>query len=191
MDLEVFTFPRNQYFYLSSQTSKGTLNMLQVTFCPQIQQEKSSYGHIICTTLAMQLKFLGFSILNETIKWWIFTRILKFLTWHGFDEFGWNDPKDAIDVGVNKALTSKSKFRYLESYLIFLAKSVSLEWNVTTKGTPLVESFHVLPVFPCFLTIFSGYPQAKNHSFILTKCHGARMTKFSTNPYFIFLRFKC
>ena len=21
------------------------------------------------------------------------SRILKFLTWHGFDEFGWNDPK--------------------------------------------------------------------------------------------------
>ena len=41
MDLEVFTFPQNQYFYLSFQTFKGTLKMLQITFCPQIQQEKS------------------------------------------------------------------------------------------------------------------------------------------------------
>ena len=41
VDLEVFTFPQNQYFYLSFQTFKGTLKMLQVTFCPQIQQEKS------------------------------------------------------------------------------------------------------------------------------------------------------
>ena len=24
------------------------------------------------------------------------SRILKFLTWHGFDEFGWNDPGDPI-----------------------------------------------------------------------------------------------
>ena len=41
MDLEVFTFPQNQYFYLSFQTFKSTLKMLQITFCPQIQQEKS------------------------------------------------------------------------------------------------------------------------------------------------------
>ena len=31
----------NQYFYWSFQTFKGTLKMLQMTFCPQIQQEKS------------------------------------------------------------------------------------------------------------------------------------------------------
>ena len=30
-----------QYFYWSFQTFKGTLKMLQMTFCPQIQQEKS------------------------------------------------------------------------------------------------------------------------------------------------------
>ena len=34
-------FPQNQYFYLNFRTSKGTLKMLQTTFCPQIQQEKS------------------------------------------------------------------------------------------------------------------------------------------------------
>ena len=34
VDLELFTFPKNQYFYLSFQTFKGTLKMLQVTFCP-------------------------------------------------------------------------------------------------------------------------------------------------------------
>ena len=31
----------NQYFYWSFQTFKGTLKMLQMTFCPQIQQKKS------------------------------------------------------------------------------------------------------------------------------------------------------
>ena len=41
MDLEVFIFSPNQYFYLSFQIFKGTLKMLQITFCPQIQQEKS------------------------------------------------------------------------------------------------------------------------------------------------------
>ena len=40
MDLEVFTFPQNQYFYLSFQTFKGALKMLQITFCPQIQEEE-------------------------------------------------------------------------------------------------------------------------------------------------------
>ena len=38
---EVFTFPQNQYFHLSFQTFKGSLKILQITFCPQIQQEKS------------------------------------------------------------------------------------------------------------------------------------------------------
>ena len=52
--------------------------------------------------------------------------------------------KDPIGVGVNTALTSKAICRYLESSLIFLAKNVSLGWNVTTKGTPLVESSRVL-----------------------------------------------
>ena len=32
---------QNQYFHLSFQVSKGTLKMLQITICPQIQQEKS------------------------------------------------------------------------------------------------------------------------------------------------------
>ena len=41
MDLEVFTFSKNKYFYLSFQTFKGTLKMLQITFCLQIQQEKT------------------------------------------------------------------------------------------------------------------------------------------------------
>ena len=38
---EKFTFPQNQYLYLSFRSFKGTLKMLQITFCPQIQQEKS------------------------------------------------------------------------------------------------------------------------------------------------------
>ena len=38
--MEVFTFPQNQYFYLSFQTFKATLKMLQITFCPQIQEEE-------------------------------------------------------------------------------------------------------------------------------------------------------
>ena len=39
--LEVLTFLQIQYFYLSFQTFKGTLKMLQITFCSQTQQEKS------------------------------------------------------------------------------------------------------------------------------------------------------
>ena len=55
--------------------------------------------------------------------------------------------KNTIDVGVKTDLTSKSICRYFESFLIFLAKNVSLGWNVTTKGTLLVESFRVVSVF--------------------------------------------
>ena len=36
----MFTFPQNQYFHLSFQTSKGTLKMLEITFCPQVPQDK-------------------------------------------------------------------------------------------------------------------------------------------------------
>ena len=39
--LEVFILPQNQYFYFHFWTFKGTLKMLHITFCPQIQQEKS------------------------------------------------------------------------------------------------------------------------------------------------------
>ena len=62
--------------------------------------------------------------------------------------------KYTIDVGVNSVLTSKSIYRYLESSLIFLAKNISLGWNVTTKGTPLVESSDVLSVFPKAIRLF-------------------------------------
>ena len=41
MDLELFLLSQNQYSYLSFQSFKGTLKMLQITLCPQIQQEKS------------------------------------------------------------------------------------------------------------------------------------------------------
>ena len=41
VDLEVLTFSKNQYFYLGFHSFKGTLKMLQVTFCPQIHQGKS------------------------------------------------------------------------------------------------------------------------------------------------------
>ena len=41
VDLEVFIFLQNQYFYLSFRTFESTLKTLQITFCSQIQQEKS------------------------------------------------------------------------------------------------------------------------------------------------------
>ena len=41
VDLEVFAFPQNQYLHLSFQIFNDTLKMLQITFFPQIQQEKS------------------------------------------------------------------------------------------------------------------------------------------------------
>ena len=42
VDLEVFTFPKNHYLYIKIWTSSGyVLKKLQITFCPQIQQEKS------------------------------------------------------------------------------------------------------------------------------------------------------
>ena len=79
--------------------------------------------------------------------------------------------KDPIGVGVNTALTSKAICRYLESSLIFLAKNVSLGWNVTTKGTPLVESSRVLFFqltypFHLFFNHFFGYPSFSNVEFL-------------------------
>ena len=37
----MFTIPQNQYFYSRFRTFKGTLKMLQITFCPQTHQEES------------------------------------------------------------------------------------------------------------------------------------------------------
>ena len=59
MDLELFTFPQNQYLYLSFQTFKGTLKMLQVTFYPQIQQEKSLKCSQNLNRLDYAAKFFG------------------------------------------------------------------------------------------------------------------------------------
>ena len=78
VDLEVFTFPQNQYIYLNVWAFKGTLKMLQITFCLQIQKKNPWIGDKIWTTWVMQLEFLEFSILNETIKWWIFQRFYEF-----------------------------------------------------------------------------------------------------------------
>ena len=89
--------------------------------------------------------------------------------------------KDPIGVGVNTALTSKAICRYLESSLIFLAKNVSLGWNVTTKGTPLVASSRVLFFQLTYsLTIFLGI-------------HPFQMLSFFTNeePDYILSIFLC
>ena len=39
------------------------------------------------------------------------SRILKFLTWHGFDEFGWNDP---IDTFIQQGFTHTSIILHLK-----------------------------------------------------------------------------
>ena len=86
--------PQKPLFLFKVSTFKGTLKMLQITLCPQIQQEKS---------LAIKSEPLGLSCSLAAVLFGIFysqwdyqtvniSRILIFLTWHGFDEFGWNDP---------------------------------------------------------------------------------------------------
>ena len=41
-------------------------------FVLKLSRKNPQYGHKFWTAWAMQLKFLEFSILNETMKWWIF-----------------------------------------------------------------------------------------------------------------------
>ena len=55
--------------------------------------------------------------------------------------------KDTIGVSVNTLLAIKSTYRYLKSSLIFLAKRVSLESNVTAKGAALVEFSRIIFFF--------------------------------------------
>ena len=73
--------------------------MYQITFCPQVQQEKS-------LKLPYNLDHLGYvaEIFGIFYSQWDYqmvniSRILKFLTWHGFDEFGWNDPLEQGHAG--------------------------------------------------------------------------------------------
>ena len=55
--------------------------------------------------------------------------------------------KDTIGVSVNTLLAIKSTYRYLKSSLIFLAKRVSLESNVTAKGAALVDFSQIIFFF--------------------------------------------
>ena len=60
MDLEVFKLLRVPW-----KCSKSH-------FVLKLSRKNPQYGHKFWTAWAMQLKFLEFSILNETMKWWIF-----------------------------------------------------------------------------------------------------------------------
>ena len=51
--------PPKSIFYLSFQTFKGTLKMLQITFCPQIQQKKSLKWPSNLNQLGYAAEFFG------------------------------------------------------------------------------------------------------------------------------------
>ena len=59
-----------------------TLKMLQVTFCPQIQQEMAIKFEPHEPIFYSQCDYQMVNI----------SKIFRIFTWHGFDEFGWNDP---------------------------------------------------------------------------------------------------
>ena len=65
----------------------GCLKMLQITFCPQIQQEKSLKSELL-RLCSWNFWNFPFSVRLSNGK---ISKLLKFLTWHGFNEFGWND----------------------------------------------------------------------------------------------------
>ena len=85
MDLEVFPCSQNQYSYLSFQTFKGNLRMLQITFCPQVLQEKSLkwpwslnclgswnfWNFLFSTRISNGEYFKDFKIFDLTWIWWI------------------------------------------------------------------------------------------------------------------------
>ena len=74
--------------------------MLHVTFCPQIQQEKSLKCSQNLNRLDYAAKFFGIFYSQWDYQLVNISRILKFLTWHGLDEFGWNDPYMSFPVQV-------------------------------------------------------------------------------------------
>ena len=88
----MFTFSQSQYSYLSFQTFKGTLKMLQITICPQIQQEKSLKWPQTLNRLGYSAKIFWISFSQWDYQMVNTSKILKFLTRNGFDEFGWNNP---------------------------------------------------------------------------------------------------
>ena len=84
--------PKPIFLFLSFQTFKDTLKMLQITFYPQIQQEKSLKWPSILKSLGYAAEIFGIFYSQWDYQMVNISRFLKFLTWHGFDEFGWNDP---------------------------------------------------------------------------------------------------
>ena len=78
MDLDVFTFPQNQYFHLSFQTFMDKLKMLQITFCPQIQPE-NFLNFLFSMRLSNGEYFKDFKTFDLTWIWWIW------LEWPNYD----------------------------------------------------------------------------------------------------------
>ena len=83
----VHIFPKPN-FYLSLQTFKGTVKMLQITFCHQIQQEKSLKWPQNLNCFGYASEIFGIFYSQWDYQMVNISRIFKCLTWHGFDEFG-------------------------------------------------------------------------------------------------------
>ena len=66
--------------------------MLQITFCPQVQQEKSLKWPYSLNCLGYAAEIFGIFYSQWDYQMVNTSRILKFLTWHEFDEFWWNNP---------------------------------------------------------------------------------------------------
>ena len=75
--------------------------MLQITFCPQIQQEKSLKWPKNLNGFGYGAEIFGIFYSQWDYEMMNISRILKFLTWHGFNEFGWHDA-DAIETDRNQ-----------------------------------------------------------------------------------------
>ena len=65
------------------------------------------------------------------------SRILKFFTWHGFDEFGWNDPifssfdcNPSLEVRLIFLDISKACDKVLHEGLFYKPKSLGISVNV-------------------------------------------------------------
>ena len=153
MDLEVLTFSQNQYFYLSFQTFKGTLKMLQITFCPQIQQK-------ISLKWPWSLKHLGYAaeIFWISCSQWDYqmvniSRILKFLTWHGFDEFGWNDPILSM-VNYSQLMISFKKLLIKRRYLPWIFFQIIISVLFLAMLQQNSSSKQILQLFPQLFVFF-------------------------------------
>ena len=131
--------PKPIFLFLSFQTFKGTLKMLQITFCPQFQQEKSLKWPLSLNHLGYAAEIFGILCSQWDYQMVNISSIFKSLTWHRFDEFGPMYIFSFLPLSFYFPFTQAERFKNFRNIIfqnVFSTKyKISAKkWSWLTKG---------------------------------------------------------